>query len=337
MRLSDDPRKCVIYLGHAIPNTDCEIDPVGTGFLVHMGVPGGTYLVTAGHVARDYLTNCPFDVRLNQRKPKHARLKHYDTARWFYHPTDDTVDVAVMPFGALDWADVTWFPYKHFLSEFKLGTKRIGAGDFAYTVGILHFMHGTTRNMPAVHTGHIVLMPDGEPIPITNWRDENKDPMHIDAYLVQSSALPGSSGAPVFARRTLDTRMLIPTLDKNPLVVSLVGSLWFLGVWRGAWFGEADEGLRMPKRIREAKVPVALGTVVPAIRVAEILNSPELVKMRGQAKREQDLSRSPEATAIPRPNHGDEILRVMLNTPHKPLTKSKAKARKRDGKRVSSK
>lgn len=337
MRLSDDPRNCVVYLGQGIPNTESEIDPKGTGFLVHMGVPGGTYLVTAGHVALDHLTGCSFDVRLNQKKPNPARLFHYDSARWFYHPTDETVDIAVMPFDLPEWAETTWFQYRHFLSDFKLGMKRIGAGDFTYTVGVLHFMHGKTRNMPAVHTGHVVLMPDDEPIPITNWRNATNPRMHIDAYLVQSSALPGSSGAPVFTRRTLDTRLLIPTIDKNPLVVSLVGSLWLLGVWRGAWFGEATDALRLPRSVQGMKVPVAMGTVVPAIRLAEILNCAELVKMREQAQIEHDLSRAPEATGLPKRNRGDDILRAALNTPPSPQKKSKAKAAKKRRAGVSSK
>lgn len=289
VRLSEDARRSVVYLGHKRHGTVNEIDPVGTGFLVNMGSPGGTYLVTAGHVAMK-LENGAFDIRMNERyelrhgesKPQ-GRIDHIENADWFFHPTDETVDVAVMRYLPPDWADALWWPYHLFLSEFKLGTKNTGPGDLAYVVGILHFMKGTFRNMPAVHTGHIVLMPEDERIPINNWRSprRKKELMMLDAYLVQANALPGSSGSPVFIRRSLDTTLTLPELqDPDPLRVSIPGSLWLLGLWRGAWFGKASDGLHIPKELRDNKVPVGIGSVVPAIKISEVLNHPQLQQMR---------------------------------------------------------
>src|SRR5438552_4187421 len=203
-----------------------------------MGVPHGGYLVAAGHVAKD-LEDGAFDIRLNEsynlrkhgQKHSVARLQHIDEVHWYFHPTDATVDVAVIPYELPTWADNIWLGYKSILSEFTLWSKAIGAGDFAYVVGVLHFMHGTARNMPAVHTGHIVLMPDDEKIPIDDWRSKRKKapPIEADAYLVQATALPGSSGSPVFARRSLETMLDLPEIQKpDPLVVSIPGSLWLL-------------------------------------------------------------------------------------------------------------
>lgn len=289
MRLPEQARQSVVYLGYGIDGTQNEINPVGTGFLVDLQVPGGRYLVTAAHIALK-LEDGAFDIRMNEayqlaygeRKPP-GKLDHLDEAKWFFHPSDETVDVAVMPYEAPQWADVLWWPARAFLSEFKLSTKNTGAGDFAYVVGILHFMKGTTRNMPAVHTGHIVLMPDDERIPIDNWRsiDPKAEPMYAEAYLVQAGALPGCSGAPVFIRRSLNTTLHLPDLDANPLKVSIPGSLWLLGVWRGAWFGKASDGLHLPEG--SGKVPVGIGTVVPAIKLAEVLMHPELIAMRDEA------------------------------------------------------
>src|SRR5438552_2127913 len=83
VRLSEDIRRSVVYLGYRKPGTEYEITPVGTGFLLHMGVPDGGYLVTAGHVAKD-LEDGAFDIRLNEsynlrkhgQKHSVARLQH---------------------------------------------------------------------------------------------------------------------------------------------------------------------------------------------------------------------------------------------------------------------
>ncbi len=291
MRFSEDVRKSVVYLGFEKSGTDDEISTTGTGFLVSTGEPGGTYLVTAGHVALD-LEDVAFDIRLNQRyqfsdgesKPQ-GRLHHIDQAKWFFHTTDDTVDIAVMPFEAPEWADVYWWPWRASVSEFKLHSKNIGAGDFAYVVGILPILQGKKRNMPAVHTGHVVLMPDQEKVSIVDWRQKSSSYgktkfMEADAYLVQANALSGSSGSPVFVRRSLTTKLDLPELDKNSLNVAIPGSLWFLGIWRGAWFGDAPTGANVPA-LRQ--VPFGLGTVVPAIQLGEVLNHPELQKMRADA------------------------------------------------------
>ena len=66
VRLSENVRKTIVYLGHEIPGAEGEIHPSGTGFIVTNGEPGGTYLVTAAHVALD-LEDQPFDIRLNQK------------------------------------------------------------------------------------------------------------------------------------------------------------------------------------------------------------------------------------------------------------------------------
>lgn len=288
VRLSEDVRKSVVYLGYELPGADSEIDPCGTGFLIANGEPGGSYLVTAAHVALE-LEDGPFDIRLNQKPDSKrpdvlpsGRLHRIDKAKWFYHPTDKTVDVAVMPFNAPNWADVVWWKARHFATAFKVKTKDLGPGDFTYVVGILPRMKGTKRNMPAVHTGHIVLMGDGEKVTIKDWRDktDKSKTMEIDAYLVQAIALPGSSGSPVFARRSLQHKLELPDLDQNPVKAAIPGSLWFLGIWRGAWFGTAPSDLHIPEH---ARVPYGFGTVVPAPKINEILDQPALAEMRKNA------------------------------------------------------
>src|SRR4051794_39990242 len=67
VRLADDVKKCVVYLG--IPNlkkdAPQDMKPGGTGFIVRYGDPSATYIVTAAHVAKK-LKDRTFGVRLNR-------------------------------------------------------------------------------------------------------------------------------------------------------------------------------------------------------------------------------------------------------------------------------
>jgi len=302
---------------------------VGTGFLVAIGEPPGSYIVTAAHVALK-LEDAPFCVRLNQRyklsdgdKKPHGRLDYVDKVRWFCHPTDNTVDVTVMEYQVPEWADFQWLRLERFISDYRLVANNVGAGDLSYVVGILPFMKGTKRNMPSVYTGHVVLMPEDEKVPIESWRPNEPKYIDSDVYLVQATALPGSSGSPVFVRRSLDTMMPLPELEGSHVRMSIPGSLWFLGVWRGAWFGDPPkDSVPLPDR----KVPFGVGTVVPAVKVIDVLNSPQLRDIRSKARQAEmakvaDEPLAAKAAALT----GDEILRAALNTA--PLQKKKPKAK----------
>lgn len=282
MRLADDVRQSVVYIGH---ESGGKFTPTGTGFVLDMGIGReGLYLVTAAHVAMTL--DDRFDIRLNNMDGKTSGIDHRGFTKWYYHPTDDTADVAVTRYNPPSWADVIPIPFSATARAEKLQTKNIGTGDLTYVVGVLHFMAGTVRNIPAVHTGHIVMMPD-ERIPVSNWRSKHGRRMEISAYLVSAAALPGSSGSPVFVRRSIKTRLFDKEIDANPGGIQIWhhGSLWLLGVWRGAWFGKKSDGLSLPRNA-DGRVPLGLGTVAPTVRLLEVLNQPELQEMR---QREKDM------------------------------------------------
>ena len=99
VRLVDDARKCVVYLGYPEVGHDKRIEPVGTGFFVFVSGEnddGASYLVTARHVAEE-LGADPFGVRLDQPDGR-GRVDYVDQAEWFFHPTDNNVDGAVLPY-----------------------------------------------------------------------------------------------------------------------------------------------------------------------------------------------------------------------------------------------
>ncbi len=155
-----------MYLGFPRVGEEPALDAVGTGFLVSY-TDAGDYLVTAAHVAKK-LDGAPFGVRLNDKTGK-ARIDHRDGALWWYHP-DTTVDVALVEYAPPEWANTSPWIARWFMSDFKRGSKNIGAGDLVYIVGMYHFSPGTARNVPIVHTGHLAMMADGEKIPAKDWR-----------------------------------------------------------------------------------------------------------------------------------------------------------------------
>src|SRR4051812_1059398 len=165
VRLTDDVMLCVVYLGFPEPGNDEAMAPKGTGFL--LSHDGTTYLVTAAHVVKPDFEGVPFGVRMNDKNGA-ARVERIDEAQWCFHP-DSKIDVAVIPFDVPEWSSAEPFR-KWFVTDFKRSTKHFGAGDLVNIVGAFKFLTGTKRNLPAVHSGYVAAMADGEPIPTADWR-----------------------------------------------------------------------------------------------------------------------------------------------------------------------
>jgi len=324
MRLYDDARKLVVYLGYPKAGNNRDLRTiVGTGFLIEHD--NTSYLVTAGHVAQ-LLEDRSVGVRLTDRR-NFARVLEFSNIKWWFHQ-DASVDVAAMEFSTPEWADVSPWHTKWFVTAFKRGTKNIGAGDMAHIVGAFKFLPGTKRNMPTVHTGHIALMADEEPIPIKHWRTEG--------YLIEAQTLDTLSGSPVLVRRSLTTKMKISNLDSKPLNVWLHGSLWLLGLWHGAWYGKPKERGRIPGN--DVRIPAGMGICVPAIKIIEVLERAELKTNRAKVKAAEAARNAPELqSAEPAFATGDDILRVALRTQPIPQKKPKAKRAKRSRVGVSNK
>jgi hypothetical protein len=313
VRIADDLRKATVFLGEELADGGGEpaIDPHATGFFVAWQSDSGRpiddmkpecaayYLVTARHVAKPLGKD--FAVRFN-KKDSGSDIELIRGAKWIPHP-DKTVDVAVLHCGFPDWADCIPIPGRMLtlptIGDSLVSTAReddllfnnpnLGVGDIAYVVGLFHFVHGKKRNLPVVHTGHIALLPDDEKIRIYNrsfreWQD-------VEAYLVEAHGLEGLSGAPVFARTSSPVmgsyRYHGPRLqggvDPSGMRVPgrLHGFTYLIGLWSGSWGEKASGTLAEGKKIRkDQKVPVGMGVVVPAGKIAETLNQPELIMAR---------------------------------------------------------
>jgi hypothetical protein len=294
VRLPEDYRKCAVIIGAGLPGSDDEIIPWGAGFLVDVDVknPEAKYLVTAAHVVADK-RKVPVDIRFNKRGGG-ARNHYVDEPAWVSHPTDNTVDVAVLRIDVPDWADCTLVPrFPTILENDRFQAKNIGAGNRTYTVGLWKFLLGDNRNQPFVFTGHIGLVPEDQKVAVEAWPPHAGTHVLVDAYLVEGEPLDGASGSPVFVRRTLPHPMPKGG-DKAPLEGWIEGSVWLLGLQSNAWFDPPDQRYKMPPGSEGYIVPRGVNAVIPSMKINEVLDHPDLVTAREaaiQRKRVRELPR----------------------------------------------
>jgi len=294
VRLADDVRRCVVFLGIKKIGTDDELDPIGTGFLVVDADPYSVYLVTARHVIQPLLGD-PISVRFNRLEiyGGGARVETYDSINWWFHPTDKTVDVAVAIIDVPPWADSTATPRKpSLLMPDRFSSKNIGPGDLTYTVGIWKFLYGRKRNQPFVHVGHIGLVPEDEKVITENWLSDEpgeSKQVHVEAYLVEGEPLDGASGSPVFVRRSIR--------NNDKLKTWVYGSYWLLGLHHGSWTAQPGRDYQIPTK-GFVRVPRGINVVVPSMKINEVIEQEGVMRARKKAEAAKDAEVSAEPSAI---------------------------------------
>ena len=66
------------------------------------------------------------------------------------------------------------------------------------------------------------------------------------------------------------------------MVSGLYGSVWLLGLWHGAWTDDVGKYLHIAKDT--VTLGMGMGITIPAPRIMEALDQPELVAIRKAAK-----------------------------------------------------
>jgi hypothetical protein len=280
MRIADDLRRCVVFIGHSGGPPDYGFTPAGTGFLI--SYKGQAYLVTAQHVAVE-LGDDPFAIRVNRRDGTSENITIdplQESLRWFCNTDDDTVDLAIAPFDYNIWRqihDLRMVEQRYFTEQKEIDEWDIGVGDACYAIGLFRLMAGKTRNLPIVHTGNIALMPSDERIPVRNWidRSPSAEPKYIEAYLVELQNLPGLSGAPVFVRPGANFDNLRTDKGEKVRCRFSRSEVLLLGIWQGSWDAPPNEVLAFARGM-QTRVPVGMGSVVPSAKMLEILEMPAL-------------------------------------------------------------
>jgi hypothetical protein len=301
MRFNRDGRKCVVFLGYpdhtkGANGIRCE----GTGFLIQY--ENGFYLVTARHVAH-VLGETGCVARINKKDGSSGNVDG-DFVRWFYHP-DENVDVAVTPFGiGPEWGfDFLYLDGgKLLLTKERETVDHVELGDMCYTVGLFRVLVGNQRNLPVIHTGNLARLAGEEPIPI---RDDHAPGGRrlVDGYLVETQSLSGLSGAPVFIRQSLRVTLYAhpeakPHVPEHLDLLAYKDEVLLLGMWQAAWEAPAGEVLTLDRGGKEMTVPVGMGVVVPATKIVEVLELPDLKKMRHDAAKKQVETQAAQPQSI---------------------------------------
>lgn len=273
VRIAEDARKCVVFLGHhaGVSDGTSEFIPAGTAFfLVHDGI---SHIITARHVAEG-LRGATFDIRANLMAGG-VGVVTVDEMKWYFHK-DKNVDVAVLPAGLhMDYDWVVLPSDLHWTKE-QVEKGAIGGGDEINIVGLYRLLPGKDRILPIVHTGHLALLPGDEPIPI---KGSGGKTAFVEGYLVEAQTLQGLSGSPVIARKTWRMEGA-----SGPAFFSGPGHL--LGLYQGAWDGPAGEILQQDRN-SPLRIPVGMGIVVPAYRIIETLEQDEVKRHREDLKKKK--------------------------------------------------
>ena len=276
VRVDDAVLRCVGFIGELDHESSDSADytPYGTGFFVQLSTQfaGKAFhcFVTARHVVRKLLKK-KMCVVINSRS-EGRKIYELLSPQWWFHPTDKSADVAVMPFSVESDDDVMSVGADDlFLTDVNKDKSKIGVGDEVFITGLFSFATGEQRIKPIVRHGNIAMMPD-EPI--------QTDDGYEEVYLIEARSIGGLSGSPVFVRETVQ----LVSKDKGgaPAVLAGLGRLQLLGMCLGHWdIKESDINHPRPKavQVRAASTWVS-GFVAPATKILETINQSELMEMR---------------------------------------------------------
>jgi hypothetical protein len=160
-----------LYVDEKIDNKIYK-KPVGTCFFVtvwnHDRTIGHGYIVTAKHVWEWFRTRKGY-VRVNKTVVKEGESGvDYRplNGTWQFHPSEDAVDLAVLPWGDPDGNNYIIYSYDlaHIIPRpLWADTKDSfvwppAEGALVYYVGLLPQYHGIERNFPIVRVGHLALV-----------------------------------------------------------------------------------------------------------------------------------------------------------------------------------
>lgn len=278
MRLDNRYLDCVVLLGL---ESGTKFDTWGCGFIVISNRSRRIFLVTAEHV----YSNKPYPqiyIRF-RNKTGNAQSLRIDNPSWIKHPTDSTIDLSVLELDVPDWVDYKPLAKSPNLNESRrLKKKNIGIGNRTYTLGLWKYNENDGLHSLFVYTGHIGMMYG--PVRVKPWRKDQTAPISVEAYLIEGEPLDGTSGAPVFVRRSIPckiTELDAKTLTK-PLRGFIEGSAWLLGLHSDAFVAKPSSDYK-PSKNKGDIVPRGVNVVIPTHKIVEVLDHAETLPAPAKA------------------------------------------------------
>jgi hypothetical protein len=290
MRVLDAMNDCVVFVGRILrKGSQEEARLTGTAFIVSFpDTASGTrflYLVTAQHVAKPLVSGGEWFIRFNSAEGGTDEVRADDRARWWTHPDPlqaPSVDAAVTPLPLPATARQTHVPVEMFLTDKVTAERAIGQGSEVFITGLFTKMAGRMKNIPIMRMGNVAMMPS-ERIP--NIRGGGGQIGESEVYLVETRSLGGISGSPAFVVETValpERPTGRPDYPTSSVFLGF-GCTYLLGLMSGHWLIRERESNDIEiESVRESEGSIATGIsiAVPAKKILEILNHPELEEMR---------------------------------------------------------
>ncbi len=273
--------------------------PKGTAFLVYLQDAGTHirfhYLVTGKHNIEKVIEHGVdgiIHLRMNGRDCG-VRFVETRLEDWFFHPSDQTVDVAVLPIPNLPM-EIAWprsFPLDgSCATPERIKDSNLGPGDTVLITGLFTSHYGKERNIPIIRMGGIAAMPE-EPIAV-KWCE----PQRMEAYLIEVRSIGGLSGSPVFDMPGPRPRTFVKAVEGGAHVRLHLSPLFLLGLIHGHWDHEAaDPDSAQEDAANPDRVNSGIAIVVPVTRILEVINQPALAQKRA----EQIAASQKDSLAVP--------------------------------------
>ncbi len=238
---------------------------------------GHIYLVTAKHVAAQ-VQGREFVVRMNSKDQEQAIwVRGRCTDRFYFHPTDPSVDAAVIPYApSREKFDYEAIPTTMFLTDEIVRSGSVGPGDEVFLTGLFVHFFGSKKNVPIVRHGNVAMLPTEK---VSTKIGET------DAYLIEARSIGGLSGSPAFVRKTVN----IKTSEEGEGEIISAPSgrgIYLMGLMHGHWDIPSEEKNDMRATDEEGKVNMGIAIVVPATKILEVINQEELMQSRRESAAE---------------------------------------------------
>lgn len=216
------------------------------------------YIVTAKHVI-DGLSNILLRVNKRTVRPRGSGVQYIPLSTNWYHHSDDTADLAVLPWGSVK----NNFVLSSLRFDVIAATPEIvrenggrwppGVGEPFVFIGLMTQVAGINRNYPIVRRGHLAL--------VTNEKISGKyGPPEY--YIADLLTYPGHSGGPVW--------------------VAYGQHGFLLGIMAAGY--EQPIVVRKGKKRKTEQINLGMSLLVPVEKLKDILTSDALEERRKQGE-----------------------------------------------------
>jgi len=221
MHVHDQIKKCVAFIG-------CKPIEEFWGTVLFFGDDTtGRCMITAKHVILPFQKRLADDVWLRvNTKAGECEWVRTDRSNWIF-PEDPSLDIAVH-FGCLnDEADHMILDRQLALTPTIAKTLDVGIGDEVFVTGLFADYTGKHRNVPILRVGNLAAYPTER----VQSQIEERQPVEMDAYLIDTRSIGGLSGSPVFYHshgshtgilRPAAPEMLSPLTDQSFYLMGIV-------------------------------------------------------------------------------------------------------------------